>query len=218
MAVSQVFEVDRADRGAAQVVTRLRATFDAGVTRPLAWRQDQLRGLRRLVAEGEDELLDALAADLGKPATEGLLTDLSFVRAEADQALEGLRHWIRPERVKVPLVQRPGRARVAREPLGVVLVIAPWNYPVQLLLAPMVGALAAGNCVVAKPSELAPATSAALAALAPRFLDPAAVAVVEGGAEETQDLLGQGLDHVFYTGNARVAQAVLEAAAPHLTP
>ncbi len=204
--------------GAGPLVARLRDSFEAGRTRPASWRRQQLEGLRALLREAEHELVEALRADLGKPATEAMMTDISFVRSEAGMALRELGRWMSPERVPVPLVQRPARARIARQPLGVVLVIAPWNYPVNLLLAPVVGALAAGNCVVAKPSELAPATSAALARLLPRYLDQEAVAVVEGGPEETGALLAQRFDHIFYTGNARVARVVMEAAARHLTP
>ena len=113
---------------------------------------------------------------------------------------------------------RPARAKVVREPLGVVLVISPWNYPVQLALAPLAGALAAGNAVVLKPSEVAPATSETLARLLPRYVDPAAVRVVEGGVPETTELLTQPWDHIFFTGNGTVGRVVLEAAARHLTP
>lgn len=200
------------------MVARLRATFDAGVTRPLGWRREQLQALRGLLVADKAELLAALAADLGKPAIEGLMTDLSFVRAEVDVLLAGLDEWSRPERVRVPLVQRPARAQVVREPLGVALVIAPWNYPVHLLLAPMAAALAAGNCVAGKPSEIAPATAAALGRLVPRHLDQRAVAIVEGGVPEARSLLAERFDHIFYTGNGRVGREVMEAAARHLTP
>lgn len=200
------------------VVTRLRRTFDSGATRPLAWRTDQLRRLRRLLTEGEDELVAALHEDMGKSPVEGRLTDLAPVVAEIDGTLRHLSAWARPERIRVPLIQRPGRATVVREPFGVALVIAPWNYPVHLLLLPVVAAVAAGNCAVAKPSELTPATSAALGRLAARHLDPDAVAVVEGGVEETRQLLAERFDTIFYTGNARVGRVVMEAAARHLTP
>src|SRR5206468_2114606 len=117
-----------------------------------------------------------------------------------------------------PVVLRPARATVLREPLGVALVIAPWNYPVHLLLLPMAAAISAGNAVIGKPSEVAAATSRALAALLPRFMDPEAVAIVEGGVPQTQELLAQRFDHIFYTGNGRVGRIVMEAAAKHLTP
>lgn len=203
---------------AAATVDRLRRSFGRGTTRPLAWRREQLRRLLRLLSDGEGELVAALHADLGKPAVEGRLTDLAPVAAEIEGMLRHLTAWARPERVRVPLIQRPGRATVVREPYGVALVIAPWNYPVHLLLLPTAAAVAAGNCVVAKPSELAPSTSAALARLARRHLDPDAVTLVEGGAQETQHLLAEPFDTIFYTGNARVGRLVMEAAARHLTP
>jgi aldehyde dehydrogenase (NAD+) len=199
-------------------VEALRATFESGRTRPLAWRRQQLERLRTMLVEREPELLGALATDLGKPPTEAWATDVGFVISEIDHALRHLRSWARPERVWAPLITRPARAQIVREPLGVVLVIAPWNYPIQLLCSPLVGALAAGNCVAAKPSEVAPATSAALARLIPKYLDSDAVAIVEGGVAETQALLAEVFDYVFYTGNGRVGRIVMEAAAKHLTP
>jgi aldehyde dehydrogenase (NAD+) len=200
------------------VVDSLRAGFDTGRTRPLAWRQQQLRRLKALLAEHEKDLLAALAADLGKPRVEAWATDLGIVVSEIDHTLRRLKRWTKPEKVRLPLAQRPGRARVYREPLGVVLVIAPWNYPVHLALLPMVGAIAGGNCVVGKPSELAAHTSATLARLVPQYLDPDGVAIVEGGVAETESLLEQRFDHVFYTGNGRVGRLVMEAAAKQLMP
>ncbi len=199
-------------------VATLRRTFDEGLTRPLDWRREELRAMQRMLSEGENELMDALRQDLGKPAVEARLTDLSFVDAEIDVMLANLGRWARPERVAVPAVQQPGHATVVREPLGVALVISPWNYPVQLLLVPMAAAICAGNCVIGKPSEIAPRTSAALARLAERHLDGRAVAIVEGGVEETQALLAERFDTIFYTGNGRVGRIVMEAAARHLTP
>lgn len=203
---------------AADVVARLRATFDTGRTRPLDWRRGQLGRMKALLVEREAELLDALRADLGKPPTEGWATDIGIVISEIDHARRHLRRWAKPERVWAPLATRPGKARIVREPLGVVLVIAPWNYPIQLMLSPLIGAIAAGNCAVAKPSEVSAATSAALARLVPQYLDTDAIAVVEGGVPETQALLAEHFDHIFYTGNGRVGRVVMEAAARHLTP
>ncbi len=203
---------------ARDVVERLRGVFRSGRTKGLAWRREQLRGLRTLLTEREAELADALRADLGKGAVESYASELGFVVNEIDHALRHLERWTRPERVAVPRSLMPARARTVREPLGVVLVISPWNYPVMLALAPMVGALAAGNCVVLKPSELAPATSSALARLLPSHLDDQAVTVVEGAVEETSALLEQRFDHVFYTGNGHVGRVVMRAAAEHLTP
>jgi aldehyde dehydrogenase (NAD+) len=171
-----------------------------------------------MLAEQEEALLEALRTDLGKPAIEAFLTEIAFVRAEVDVTLKHLRRWMRPERVGIPVKQQPGRARIHRDPLGVVLIIGPWNYPVQLLLAPLVGAIAAGNCAVLKPSEVSPTVSATLARIVPQYLDRDAVRVVEGAVAETTALLEQRWDHVFYTGNGTIGRVVMAAAAKHLTP
>jgi aldehyde dehydrogenase (NAD+) len=171
-----------------------------------------------MLVEHEREFLEALATDLGKPSVEGWLTDVVLTIRDVDYTLKHLPDWMRPERVSVPVVQRPASARVVREPLGVVLVIAPWNYPIQLLLEPMIAALAAGNAVVGKPSEVSAASSEVLARLIPQYVDPDAVAIVEGGVYETTELLEQRFDHLLYTGNGRVGRIVATAAAKHLTP
>jgi aldehyde dehydrogenase (NAD+) len=202
----------------AQTVDDLRSSYDSGVTRPLSWRLAQLASLRRMLIERAPDFEDALLADLAKNPTESQIAEIGFVVGEIDHTVKHLRKWLRPRRISVPGALLPARAAIVREPLGVVLVIAPWNYPVQLLLAPMVGALAAGNAVLLKPSELAPATSAAMARFIPLYLDPRAVSVVEGGVEETTQLLEQRWDHIFYTGNGRVGRIVAAAAAQHLTP
>ncbi|MGW0574900.1 aldehyde dehydrogenase family protein [Streptomyces sp. NPDC002920] len=199
-------------------LSRLRAAFTTGRTRPTAWRKAQLRALRSLLTEKHELFADALRTDLGKSATEAHTTETGFLVNEIDHTLRHLDRWLSPRRIPVPLALAPARARTVREPLGTVLVIAPWNYPLQLSLAPLVGALAAGNCAVVKPSELAPATSAALAHWLPRALDPEAVAVVEGGVPETTALLDLPFDHIFYTGNGTVGRIVMTAAARHLTP
>ncbi|KUN19917.1 aldehyde dehydrogenase [Streptomyces antibioticus] len=203
----------------ADVVARLRAAFRTGRTKPLAWRTTQLRRLRELLTERGAELAAALHADLGKSSTEAYRTEIDFTIREIDHTLDHLEEWLRPESAPVPAhLGADATAWTQYDPLGVVLVIAPWNYPAQLLLAPVVGALAAGNAVVVKPSELAPATSAALARLLPEFLDPETFAVVEGGVPETTALLAERFDHIFYTGNGTVGRIVMRAAAEHLTP
>ncbi|MET8450307.1 aldehyde dehydrogenase family protein [Streptomyces sp. NPDC005209] len=203
----------------ADVVARLRATFRTGRTRSVEWRTGQLRRLREMLAEGGPDLAAALHADLGKSSAEAYRTEIDFTIREIDHTLDHLDQWLRPESAPVPAhLGDDATAWTQYDPLGVVLVIAPWNYPAQLLLAPMVGALASGNAVVAKPSELAPATSAALARLVPAYLDMEAVAVVEGGVPETTALLAERFDHIFYTGNGTVGRIVMRAAAEHLTP
>ncbi|GAA1183659.1 aldehyde dehydrogenase (NAD+) [Kitasatospora gansuensis] len=203
---------------AATVVAGLRATFATGRTRPLDWRLNQLAALRALLTEQSEAFQQALHTDLGKGPTEAYRTEIGFTVRELDHTVEHLKQWLEPKAAAVPAVFQPAEARVVREPLGVVLVIAPWNYPLQLALAPLVGALAAGNTVLVKPSELAPATSATMARLLPQYLDPEAVAVVEGAVPETTALLEQRFDHIFYTGNGAVGRIVMAAAAKHLTP
>ncbi|MCZ7525430.1 MAG: aldehyde dehydrogenase family protein [Acidimicrobiia bacterium] len=201
-----------------KLVTRIREEYETGRTHHAPWRKEQLEGIKTLLAEREDELLAALAADLGKPPIEGWATDLGYVVSEIDYMLRHLDRWMKPERVATPLFQRPARAAIHREPLGVALVIGPWNYPVQLVLLPLAGAVAAGNCAVIKPSEVSANVSALLARIVPEYLDRDCIAVVEGGVPETQALLGERFDHIFYTGNGTVARVVMEAAAQHLTP
>ncbi|MFE9444487.1 aldehyde dehydrogenase family protein [Streptomyces sp. NPDC006602] len=203
----------------ADIVARLRATFSTGRTKSVEWRTTQLRRLREMLTENGADLAAALHADLGKSSTEAHRTEIDFTVREIDHTLEHLADWLRPEPAPVPAhLGADATAWTQYDALGVVLVIAPWNYPAQLLLAPVVGALASGNAVVAKPSEMAPATSAALARLLPAYLDTDAVAVVEGGIPETTALLAERFDHIFYTGNGTVGRIVMRAAAEHLTP
>lgn len=199
-------------------LARLGATFRAGKTADLAWREAQLDALLALLDEGQGELMKALADDVGKPPVEAWATDIVVTRGEVALARQHLREWSAPRPATVPPEWQPATAAVVPQPLGTVLVIAPWNYPVQLLIEPLATAIAAGNCVVAKPSELAPATSAVLAAMLRERLDPDAVLVIEGGVAETTALLAERFDHIFYTGSTAVGRVVMRAAAEHLTP
>ena len=203
----------------AELVARLRATFRSGRTKPLDWRTEQLTRLRALLTENRAELVEALHQDLGKPEAEASGVDIDLPVREIDHTLAHLAEWLAPQPVDVTGVfGADATAGTRLDPLGTVLVIAPWNYPVQLLTVPLAGALAAGDTVVVKPSELAPATSAAVARLIPQYLDREAVAVVEGAVPETTALLEQHWDHIFYTGNGTVGRIVMRAAAEHLTP
>ena len=198
-------------------VAAARSVFKSGTTKPLAWRVQQLQAMNSMLVEHRDDFTAALAADLGKHPSEAWLSELGFLTSEITHTIKHLEGWLKPRKASVPLALQPARATTVLEPLGVVLVIAPWNYPIQLLLAPIIGALAAGNTVVAKPSEMAPASSAALARWIPKYL-AGAVTIVEGGVPETTELLAERFDHIFYTGNGRVGRIVMAAAAKHLTP
>jgi aldehyde dehydrogenase (NAD+) len=200
------------------VVERLRASFTSGRTRPLESRLQQLAGLARLLEDCEPQICEAIRKDLGRSEIETRIVETHLLRREIEFAQKRLAKWMKPERVRAPWLLWPSAARIYREPFGVALIIGPWNYPVQLVLVPLVGALAAGNCAVIKPSELAPATSRFLAEMLPRYLDPECVQVVEGGQSESAALLAECWDYIFYTGNPRVGRMVMEAAAKHLTP
>lgn len=199
-------------------VKRVRVGAERRVLHDLDARRRQLERMRTMLHEREDVFLQALADDLGKSAFEAYSTEIGFTINEIDHTLDHLEKWAAPTKVSVPIHLRPGSARVVPEPLGTVLIIAPWNYPLQLVLAPLVAALAAGNTAIIKPSEVAPATAAALARTIPEYLGPDAVGVVTGGVPETTTLLEQPWDHIFYTGNGTVGRIVMRAAAEHLTP
>jgi aldehyde dehydrogenase (NAD+) len=201
-----------------EIVNELRTGFRAGVLRDVESRRIQLRRLRELFVEQEDRLIDALVADVGKPRIEAYTTEIAFTINEIDHTLKHLDSWAAPSKVKVPLTLKPGKATLRPEPLGTVCIIAPWNYPVQLLFAPLVPAIAAGNTAVLKPSEVTPSVSALIEEVVPRYFDSSTVAVVTGGVDETTALLEQRFDHIFYTGNGKVGRVVMRAAAEHLTP
>ena len=201
------------------LVSGLRKTFDQEKTRPASWRRHQLERMMAMLSNHQEEFVEAVMADTGRPHFEAWTGDLAMSLAEINVALKGLKKWMTPRRAPAPDAAFPGgSAELVPAPLGVALVIAPWNYPLELALNPVVGAIAAGNCVVIKPSELAPRTSALLARRIPEYMDSACIAVVEGGVPETQALLKERFDHIFYTGNGRVGRIVLAAAAPNLTP
>ena len=204
--------------GSAGVLAEVRTVFSTGRTRSIQWREQQLRAIERMCEEREAEISEALISDLGRSAFEAWLGDIISTKAEAVFARKHLRKWIKPRRQSLPLAQMPGRAWVQYDPIGVVLVIGPWNYPFFLCMSPVVAAVAAGNAVVIKPSELAPATSELIARLVPQYLDTEAVRVVEGAADVTQDLLSQGFDHALFTGGTEIGRKIMAAAAPTLTP
>lgn len=195
-----------------------RAFFETGATRPIAWRKQQLRALLDALERHESELLDALRLDLGKPSVEAWVSEIGFLRGEIRHALRHLAAWAAPCCVGVPVFLLPASARVVPEPRGVAVIIGPWNYPLQLLLAPALAALAAGNTAVLKPSELAPHTAQAVARLVSENFAPEVLTVVPGAHDEVLALIAQRPDIVFFTGGNGGAKAVLAAAAAHVIP
>lgn len=211
--------VQQASRTAeiAAIVQRQRDFFHTGQTQDLDFRIQQLQRLKQAIVDSQSDILAALQADLGKPEFEAYATEISVLR-EIDYTMRHLRRWAKPQRVRAGFEQLPARAEIYAEPLGVVLIIGAWNYPFQLLIWPLIGAIAAGNCAILKPSEIAPHTSTVVAKLIGDLFDPAYVAVIEGGVETSQAILEEPFDHIFFTGSTSIGKIIMSAAAKHLTP
>ena len=198
----------------------LRQFFDSGATRPYEWRRQQLLSLRQMILDHEEEIYAALHKDLGKSPEEAYGSELGLVLSEIRYTLQHLRRWMRPRRVGTNLVNWPSSSTIYRDPLGVVLVIAPWNYPLQLSLLPVAAALAGGNAVVLKPSELAPATAAVIEKMVTATFKQECITVVQGdGANVVPGLISNfKFDHIFFTGGAAVGRSVYQLAAEQLIP
>jgi aldehyde dehydrogenase (NAD+) len=202
----------------AETVARLRRTFATGRTRSLEWRKEQLRALKQLMVENETKIADALEKDLGRSPFEAWLADVASTSGECAYAAKNVGKWAKRRHRLLEFSQLPGRGWVEYEPYGTVLIIGAWNFPFALTLGPAVGAIAAGNTLVLKPSEVAPASSALMAELVPRYLDTDAIAVIEGDGAVSQELIAQGFDHLLFTGGTEIGRKVYEGAASHLTP
>ena len=196
----------------------LRESFESGITRDYSWRRSRLLALEAFLVEREEDIAAAVRDDFRKSQAETFLTETGYLRTEIRFALKHLRSWMKPRRVSIPLIYQPGDGWYTREPYGVVLIIGAWNYPLQLCLAPLVSAIAAGNCAVVKPSEQAPHTSALLAEGLSHYLDRNAIAVIEGGVDVSRTLLEERFDYIFFTGSRATGGEVMRAAARHLTP
>lgn len=195
-----------------------KAHFLSGKTYDIAARKEGLRMLKNLLKQNEQKIAEAVYTDFGKSWFEVMSNELGLVYAEISKVLRNLNRWSRPEKPLPSLSNLPGRSRVYPVPFGNVLVIAPWNYPVQLALIPAVSAIAAGNTVILKPSELAPATSGLLAGMINMAFPRELLYVREGGVQESTELLERRFDKIFFTGSTKVGRIVMKAAAEHLTP
>jgi len=207
--------------GAADIVPAmeaLRRTFASEHTFSKEWRVGQLHALRRLLREGNQELCDAMYEDLHKSAFEAYSTEMGLVEKEIETALSHLGEWMAPHYTDTAALNTAARSYTVHDPLGVVLIMGPWNYPVQMCFAPLVGAIAGGNCALLKPGSYAPATSHVISRLVQQYLDPAAIVVAEGDREVTTALLDQRFDKIFFTGSGFVGKIILQAAAKHFTP
>lgn len=204
--------------GFADTIQRQRAFFQTGATRSVEFRRAQLERLVAALDRHEASLLSALQADLGKSPAQAYASEFGMVQMELRHALRHLRRWAAPQRCRTPWFVVPARGWVQSEPFGVALILGPWNYPVQLVLTPLVSAIAAGNCVVLKPSELAPRSAKAIAELMRDCFDEQLVTVVNGDGNTAEALLRERFDKIFFTGSTRVGRLVLAAAAKHLAP
>jgi aldehyde dehydrogenase (NAD+) len=200
------------------IVAKLRDTFKSGRTRGVEWRKQQLRALEAMMTENEAAIAAALEQDLGRSPFEAWLADIASTAGEAKDAAKNVRKWMRRRYRLLEMSQLPGRGWIEYEPYGTVLVIGAWNFPFVLTLGPAVGAIAAGNTMVLKPSEVCPASSALMAELVPKYLDNDAIVVIEGDGAVSQQLIAQGFDHICFTGGTEIGRKVYEGAAPHLTP
>nr|WP_166244324.1 aldehyde dehydrogenase [Paenibacillus turpanensis] len=200
------------------VLERQRQFLAGGAAREISYRRRALERLAEAVRRHEAAIIEAMRQDFRKPEFETYATEIGFLLSEIRHALKHLDEWSRPVKVKTPVTHFGSASYIHSEPFGVVLVIAPWNYPVNLSLGPVIGAIAAGNCVVLKPSELTPHTSEVVAELCRDAFEPEHVCVVQGDAETSQALLRERFDYIFFTGSTRIGQLVMEAAAKQLTP
>jgi aldehyde dehydrogenase (NAD+) len=202
----------------AALIARQKEYFASGATRPLAFREQMLRRFMQAIQNEEANITQALAADFGKPALETYATEIGILLTEIRFTLRNLKKWIKPKRVKASFFNFPSRDYIYPEPLGVSLVIGAWNYPFQLTLSPVIGAIAAGGCALLKPSELTPATSQVIAKLMQKHFPAEYLRVVPGGPETSQALLELPFDKIFFTGSIPVGKIVAAAAAKQLIP
>ena len=203
---------------AERVAAELQERFRSGETRSYAWRMKQIRGVIRMMTECETELISAVCTDTGKPVEEMRISEITQTLCAASFIEKNLEGWMADEYLGTWGILFPSTPTIRHEPYGTVLLMAPFNFPLMLVVKPLLGAVAAGNCVLVKPSELCPATSALMAKLFPMYLDPLAVRVLEGGVAVSQALISQRWDFICFTGSKRVGKIVAKAAAEHLTP
>lgn len=200
------------------LVEAQRAYFNSGATFPISHRLEALSKLKKAIQRHEKDLLEAIHSDLGKSASEAYMCEVGLTLSEISHFQKHLRRWARTERKLTPLTNFAAKSMIVKEPYGVVLIMSPWNYPVLLALEPLVGAIAAGNTAIVKPSAYSPATSAVMATLIEETFPQEYIAVVKGGRAENQSLLEQHFDYIFFTGGVNVGKMVMQKAAENLTP
>lgn len=201
-----------------KIISKQKKFFGSGESKKVDFRIKQLKKLKKVIKENEENIVKALKIDFAKSEFETYGTEIGFILEEITYMTRRLKRWARPKKVKTPLTLFPSSSYIYQDPYGIALIIAPWNYPVQLVMAPLLGAVAAGNCTVIKPSEFVPATSAVIAKIIKETFDEKFVAVIEGDVEANKLLLDEKFDIIFFTGSIPVGKIVMEAASKHLTP
>lgn len=202
----------------AETIRNQRDFFQTGKTTEVSFRIQQLKTLKQAIIDNEAAIFNVLKADLNKPLVESFTAEIALVVKEIEYAIKNVKNWANPKKVKIPWQFFPASATIYPQPLGVVLIFGAWNYPFQLVIAPLIGAIAAGNCAIIKPSEIASHTSNLIAEIFEKYFDKSYIAAIEGGVETSQHLLAEKFDHIFFTGGAAVGKIVMEAAAKQLTP
>lgn len=200
------------------LILKQKAFFRSGKTKELSYRIQALEALREAIRKNEQSLFHTLKEDLNKSEFEAYATEIGVVLEELRFTLKNISDWVKPEKVKTPVSHIGSTSYIYSEPYGVALIIAPWNYPFQLAIAPLMGAITAGNCAILKPSELTPKTSALLKKIITELFPEEYISVVEGGVEASQALLAEDVDYIFFTGSVPVGKVIMEAAAKNLTP
>eukprot|EP00040_Diaphanoeca_grandis_P004723 m.29896 g.29896 ORF g.29896 m.29896 type:complete len:526 (-) comp16175_c0_seq1:140-1717(-) len=198
--------------------TTLTTSFSAQKTKGLEWRLGQINAISTMVKENADAIVKALHQDLGRPEFEALTTEVGGLIQECAFVRDQLQYWMQPENITTDMLNQPASSVILHEPKGTVLIISPWNFPISLALKPAIAAVAAGNCVVIKPSEMATHCERLLTVMCEKFLDQSCFRVITGAVAETTELLSMKWDHIFYTGNGFVGRAIMRAAAENLTP
>ncbi|OIK11341.1 aldehyde dehydrogenase family protein [Bacillus sp. MUM 116] len=201
-----------------ELVTKQRQFLKTGKTKDVSFRIQALQDLRKLIRTNEKEIMSALKKDLNKSEFDSYITEIGIVLEEIRFTLKHVRKWAKPRKVKTGIAQIGSKSYIYPEPYGVTLIISPWNYPFQLAIAPLIGAVAAGNCAMLKPSELTPETSKLLAVLISQTFPEEYITVVEGAVETSQALLQENFDYIFFTGSVSIGKVIMEAAAKNLTP
>ncbi len=199
-------------------IQNVRDFFQTQSTKDIKFRKKYLKALKKSIKKHEPDILDALKSDLGKNKVEAYATEVGFVMKELSYIIKELKNWAKTKSVTTPMMQFPAKSFIKYEPYGTVLIIGPFNYPFQLVMSPLIGALAAGNCAVVKPSEMTPQTSMVVQEILEEVFPEDYVKVIQGEKEVTSQLLDERFDYIFFTGSTKVGQIVYEKASKHLTP